>query len=73
MISRILKVPKDVSNTGYVRVVSDATNSKSSKHNSFALNYDYIVVTHDPLEQKTVGRSFEATREEVAEWESIKV
>jgi hypothetical protein len=62
MIGKILPCPQTISETGYIRIVADATMAPGSQS---AFAWDYKAVSYDPIKQEKIGLAFDVTKEEV--------
>lgn len=67
MVGQIVPCPKTVSETGYILIVGDDTNSGS--HHSIK-RWDYMAVSYDPIKRVRYGGGFEVSRKEMEEWNS---
>lgn len=65
MISQIIPCPKTISETGYIKIVGDATKAPT---NQDRCKWDYKAVSHDPIKQVSIGQAFEVTKQELETW-----
>lgn len=68
MINQIIPCPKTISDTGYIRIVGDATKAPANPHSSY--RWDYKALSHDPINRKDVGSVFDVSKVEVEEWKA---
>lgn len=67
-IGTVLYCGPDISSTGWVRIVSDQSNSKGNLLQPGVTDYDFIVTEHDHDHPNAVMPNFKATKEEAEKW-----
>jgi hypothetical protein len=65
MIGLIVPVPKDITNSGYIRIVGDSSGNKT---NCVASSWELLAVEYDIEKKKCSGEAFAVTKKEVETW-----
>lgn len=68
-VQSVIPVPLEISETGFIRIVADATKSPPNPHIRWG-RWDYLGVAWDNVNQETVGscKGFEISKEDVRIW-----
>lgn len=66
MINQIVPCPKKISETGYIRIVGDATKAPANPHSNY--RWDYKALSYDHIKECSVGSVFDVSKEEVERW-----
>ena len=69
-IGSLVKCPRDVSETGWLKIVGDQTNCTPNLQQAGVTNWKYLAIEFDMDRPDEVREAFEVTREEITEWES---
>lgn len=63
MIGKILKVPLEIAESGYIKIVAD------QRHCSTEITkWKLLAVAWNAAEEKMVGSAFQVTEEEIGKW-----
>jgi len=70
-VKSIVRCPREISETGLIKIVGDQTNCKPNVLQPGASNWDYLVVMYDPDYPNESHSYFEVTKEELDEWRKV--
>lgn len=65
MIGKILKVSKEIAETGYIKIVADQRHCRTD-----ITKWKLLAVAWDAVNEKMIGSAFQVTEEEVEKWKS---
>lgn len=70
-IKSIVRCPREVSETGLIKIVGDQTHCKPNILQPGTSNWDYLAVMYDPDFPSELNSYFEVTKEELDKWRKV--
>lgn len=70
-VKSIVRCPREISETGLIKIVGDQTNCKPNVLQPGSSNWDYLVVMYDPDYPNESHSYFEVTKLELDKWRSV--
>lgn len=69
-VGSLIKCPRNVSETGWLKIVGDQTNCAPNIQQAGVTNWKYLAIEFDVDRPDEVREAFEITKEEITKWES---